>query len=96
MFFVFAELIRTRHDLLEMENKLVPGQCLCLTDGETWQFPSQQMFYNALQRKGKGDDVQEEVEPCRTTQYSLRMHFHTENKLISMHKPLRVQTRRSL
>lgn len=29
-------------------------------DGETWQFPSQQMFYNALQRKGKGDDVKEE------------------------------------
>ena len=26
----------------------------------TWVFPSPQMFYNALQRKGKGDDVVEE------------------------------------
>ena len=27
--------------------------------GGRWVFPSQQMFYNALQRKGKGDDVTE-------------------------------------
>ena len=26
----------------------------------TWVFPSPQMFFNALQRKGKGDDVVEE------------------------------------
>lgn len=26
----------------------------------TWQYPSPQMFYNALKRKGKGDDVTEE------------------------------------
>lgn len=29
------------------------------TEG-TWVFPSPQMFYNALMRKGKGDDVTEE------------------------------------
>ena len=29
------------------------------TDG-TWVFPSPQMFYNALMRKGKGDDVTED------------------------------------
>lgn len=29
------------------------------TDG-TWTYPSQQMFYNALKRKGKGDDVKED------------------------------------
>jgi cytochrome c heme-lyase len=28
--------------------------------GSTWVFPSPQMFFNALQRKGKGDDVVEE------------------------------------
>lgn len=26
----------------------------------TWLYPSPQMFYNALQRKGKGDDVREQ------------------------------------
>lgn len=30
-------------------------------EGETWQYPSEQMFYNALKRKGKGDDVDEEL-----------------------------------
>lgn len=29
------------------------------TSGATWQFPSQQMFYNALVRKGKAEDVHE-------------------------------------
>ena len=29
------------------------------TEG-TWLFPSPQMFFNALRRKGKGDDVNEE------------------------------------
>jgi hypothetical protein len=28
--------------------------------GETWSYPSPQMFYNALKRKGKGDDVTED------------------------------------
>ena len=28
-------------------------------DGKTWQYPSSQMFYNALVRKGKADDVEE-------------------------------------
>lgn len=28
-------------------------------DDETWTYPSQQMFYNALHRKGKASDVQE-------------------------------------
>ena len=27
---------------------------------EVWQYPSEQMFYNALKRKGKGGDVREE------------------------------------
>lgn len=27
------------------------------SETETWQYPSPQMFYNALVRKGKGDDV---------------------------------------
>ena len=27
---------------------------------ETWTYPSPQMFYNALSRKGKGDDVDED------------------------------------
>ncbi|KIY96184.1 cytochrome c heme-lyase, partial [Monoraphidium neglectum] len=27
---------------------------------ETWVYPSPQMFFNALRRKGKGDDVREE------------------------------------
>lgn len=26
---------------------------------ETWLYPSEQMFFNALKRKGKGDDVHE-------------------------------------
>ena len=26
---------------------------------DTWSYPSPQMFYNALMRKNKGDDVQE-------------------------------------
>ena len=30
------------------------------TNGATWVFPSPQMFFNALKRKGKGDDVVEE------------------------------------
>jgi cytochrome c heme-lyase len=30
------------------------------TDGRTWQYPSEQMFYNALRRRGKADDVDEE------------------------------------
>ena len=29
------------------------------TDGETWTYPSPQMFYNALKRKGKGGDADE-------------------------------------
>ena len=29
------------------------------TDGQTWLYPSPQMFYNALKRKGKGQDVEE-------------------------------------
>ena len=29
------------------------------TDGETWTYPSPQMFYNALKRKGKGSDADE-------------------------------------
>mmetsp|Transcript_19256 Transcript_19256/g.31628 ORF Transcript_19256/g.31628 Transcript_19256/m.31628 type:complete len:403 (+) Transcript_19256:203-1411(+) len=29
------------------------------TDGETWTYPSPQMFFNALVRKGKGGDVDE-------------------------------------
>lgn len=29
------------------------------TSGETWTYPSPQMFFNALRRKGKGDDVTE-------------------------------------
>jgi len=29
------------------------------TEGDTWQYPSPQMFFNALKRKGKGDDVDE-------------------------------------
>ncbi len=29
-------------------------------DGETWTYPSPQMFYNSLKRKGKGDDAQEQ------------------------------------
>jgi cytochrome c heme-lyase len=33
------------------------------TENETWSYPSPQMFYNALVRKGKGDDVDiDEVE----------------------------------
>jgi len=31
------------------------------TQSDTWQYPSEQMFFNALRRKGKGDDVDEEV-----------------------------------
>ena len=27
---------------------------------DTWSYPSPQMFYNALKRKGKGDDVAED------------------------------------
>jgi cytochrome c heme-lyase len=30
------------------------------TDAETWQYPSPQMFYNALVRKGKAEDVNED------------------------------------
>lgn len=30
-------------------------------DATTWMYPSPQMFYNALKRKGKGDDVDEKV-----------------------------------
>jgi cytochrome c heme-lyase len=30
------------------------------TDGKTWQYPSEQMFYNALKRKNKADDVDED------------------------------------
>jgi len=30
------------------------------TDGRTWQYPSEQMFYNALRRKNKADDVDED------------------------------------
>jgi cytochrome c heme-lyase len=30
------------------------------TDDKTWQYPSEQMFYNALKRKGKADDVDED------------------------------------
>jgi len=29
------------------------------TDGNTWEYPSPQMFFNALKRKGKGEDVSE-------------------------------------
>ena len=29
-------------------------------DGETWTYPSPQMFFNSLKRKGKGDDAQEQ------------------------------------
>jgi len=31
------------------------------TDSATWSYPSPQMFYNALKRKGKGDDVDEAI-----------------------------------
>ena len=30
------------------------------TDGSTWQYPSPQMFFNALNRKGKSDGVDED------------------------------------
>jgi cytochrome c heme-lyase len=30
------------------------------TEDDTWTYPSPQMFYNALMRKGKGDDVREQ------------------------------------
>jgi cytochrome c heme-lyase len=29
------------------------------TENGTWTYPSEQMFFNALRRKGKGDDVHE-------------------------------------
>eukprot|EP00937_MAST-01D_sp_MAST-1D-sp2_P007857 g7857.t1 len=29
------------------------------TEGQTWTYPSPQMFYNALRRKGKGEDAEE-------------------------------------
>ena len=55
----------------EANQKRAPGQKIALSTareaskipksgaGTTWQYPSAQMFYNALVRKGKADDVDE-------------------------------------
>lgn len=69
---VYNQVIDTRNNMPATANQLPwPGQKVPLsteravsnipkggTEG-TWVFPSPQMFYNALMRKGKGDDVTE-------------------------------------
>ncbi|KAK2079792.1 hypothetical protein QBZ16_002187 [Prototheca wickerhamii] len=57
---------------MEPNQQPVPGQKKLLSTqrvvsnipkgntSETWVYPSPQMFFNALKRKGKGDDVQED------------------------------------
>ena len=70
---VYNQVIDTRNNMPLAANQLPwPGQQKALStsravstipkagvDG-TWVFPSPQMFYNALMRKGKGDDVTED------------------------------------
>eukprot|EP00735_Rhodelphis_limneticus_P009391 TRINITY_DN272_c0_g1::TRINITY_DN272_c0_g1_i1::g.1664::m.1664 TRINITY_DN272_c0_g1::TRINITY_DN272_c0_g1_i1::g.1664 ORF type:complete len:278 (+),score=25.09,sp/A5PJG7/CCHL_BOVIN/44.76/2e-64,Cyto_heme_lyase/PF01265.12/1.4e-72 TRINITY_DN272_c0_g1_i1:70-834(+) len=42
---------------------------------ETWLYPSEQMFFNALRRKGKGDDVSE-----RDVSMMIAIHNHMNEK----------------
>lgn len=69
---VYNQVIDTRNNMPATANQLPwPGQKVALSTDRavsnipkggtqgTWVFPSPQMFYNALMRKGKGDDVTE-------------------------------------
>jgi cytochrome c heme-lyase len=74
MFDVYAQEIDPANMMPTTPNQLPsPGQKVRLstdrvsssipksgeTEGATWTYPSPQMFFNALKRKGKADDVQE-------------------------------------
>jgi cytochrome c heme-lyase len=74
MFDVYAQEIDPANMMPATPNQLPsPGQKVRLstdrvsssipksgeTEGTTWTYPSPQMFFNALKRKGKADDVQE-------------------------------------
>lgn len=70
--FRFLGRLDPRNNMPSLANqKRAPGQKIALSTereaskipksgaGTTWQYPSAQMFYNALVRKGKADDVDE-------------------------------------
>lgn len=70
---VYNQPIDARNNMPATANQLPwPGQRAALSTARavsnipkggtdsSWVFPSPQMFYNALMRKGKGDDVTEE------------------------------------
>ncbi len=53
--------------------------------GETWTYPSEQMFFNALKRKGKGEDAQEEDMPTIIAIHN-NMNERTWNKVMEFEK----------
>jgi cytochrome c heme-lyase len=55
------------------------------TDDETWTYPSEQMFFNSLKRKGKGSDA-EEGDMANIIAIHNNMNERTWNKLLEYEK----------